>query len=559
MADKTETSVPTLTERVRIDGAPAKASLAADGTLRWSSGEGGERCLALESEGLGLDVVGRRITIRAFVGALKGLSSCGGRRGAGKRVRRDHVLEMPTEELASRWSERMRAYIDSLGKPPNFSGETFGTQLSIFPSEELQLNSNSNYLLWGRNLIYHRSSDIGRPKRLLIIVNPFGGNKSARKIFDTEIKPLLADAEVLYTLKETKYQLHAQEIANTMDLIKYDGIVCVSGDGVLVEVVNGLLHREDWDTAIQVPLGVIPAGTGNGMAKSLLDAAGEVYSVSNATFSIIRGYRRTLDVVTISQEKTKFFSVLMLTWGLVADIDIESEKYRWMGSARLDFYVCIACTLRFLSYISLSLLRIINLRKYNGHVQFVPAPGYEAYGEPINQTNCCSSNTMLYKDDQGDEANVRPCGYQGPSISLDGCEWRSIDGPFISVWINNVPWASEDIMPAPNAKFSDGYLDAVIIKECPKSALLSLMLKMSDGSYCKSPYVVYLKVKAFRLEPGKQVGHPTKGGIIDSDGEVIARGDDLHCEDQQQNLMMAYGPPIQMTVDQGLATIFSPR
>lgn len=26
--------------------------------------------------------------------------------------------------------------------------------------------------------------------------------------------------------------------------------------------------------------------------------------------------------------------------GLVADIDIESEKYRWMGSARIDFYVC---------------------------------------------------------------------------------------------------------------------------------------------------------------------------------------------------------------------------
>lgn len=26
--------------------------------------------------------------------------------------------------------------------------------------------------------------------------------------------------------------------------------------------------------------------------------------------------------------------------GLIADIDIESEKYRWMGSARLDFYVC---------------------------------------------------------------------------------------------------------------------------------------------------------------------------------------------------------------------------
>jgi hypothetical protein len=27
------------------------------------------------------------------------------------------------------------------------------------------------------------------------------------------------------------------------------------------------------------------------------------------------------------------------TAGLVADIDIESEKFRWMGSARIDFYV----------------------------------------------------------------------------------------------------------------------------------------------------------------------------------------------------------------------------
>lgn len=26
--------------------------------------------------------------------------------------------------------------------------------------------------------------------------------------------------------------------------------------------------------------------------------------------------------------------------GLIADVDIESEKYRWMGSTRLDFYVC---------------------------------------------------------------------------------------------------------------------------------------------------------------------------------------------------------------------------
>lgn len=35
---------------------------------------------------------------------------------------------------------------------------------------------------------------------------------------------------------ETKYQLHAKEVVQSLDLGKYDGIVCVSGDGILVEV-----------------------------------------------------------------------------------------------------------------------------------------------------------------------------------------------------------------------------------------------------------------------------------------------------------------------------------
>nr|XP_010905575.1 sphingosine kinase 2 [Elaeis guineensis] len=484
-----------LTNRIWVNGVPAEASLAADGTLRWRTGAGDERCLAVESDVLGLEAEGQRITLRAFVRSYREVSCGGG--SFGKRTRRDYVLQLPTEEAASQWSQRLRDCIKSLG----------------------------------------------RPKRLFILVNPFGGKKSGRKIFHREVMPLLVAADILYTMQETKYQLHAQEIAYSLDLLKYDGIVCVSGDGVLVEVVNGLLQREDWDAAIKVPLGIIPAGTGNGMAKSLLDSVGDLYSISNATFAVIRGHKRALDVTTILQGEKKFFSVLMLTWGLVADIDIESEKYRWMGSARLDFY---------------SLLRIMNLRRYNGHVQFVPAPGYESYGEPLKQNGSYMGNTALSEQGQANNAKVKSCGYPGPVASFDGLEWRSIDGPFVSVWINNVPWAGEDIMPAPEAKFSDGCLDAVIIKDCPKSALLALILKMSDGSYIKSPYVMYLKVKAFRLNPGQRVGNPTKGGIVDSDGEVIARGDRVNDGIHRENLM-SYGPLIQMTVDQGLATIFSPR
>ncbi|CAL9071489.1 unnamed protein product [Musa textilis] len=403
---------------------------------------------------------------------------------------------MPNEAAARRWSAKLRDYMDSLG----------------------------------------------RPKNLFIIVNPFSGKKCARTVFKKEIKPLLAAADINCTIIETKHRNHAQEITKSLDLLKYDGIVCVSGDGVLVEVVNGLLNREDWATAIKVPLGVIPAGTGNGMVKSLLDPAGDLCSIPNATFAVIRGHKRSLDVATVLQGEKKFFSVLLLIWGLVADVDIESEKYRWMGSPRFDIY---------------ALLRIVKLRKYHGRVHFVPAPGYEAYGEPVKQVDNFDGHILLSKQDQGSATKVKSCGYQGPEISLEGLEWRSIVGPFVSIWVNNVPFSAENYIPAPKAKFSDGCLDVIIVRNCPRSALLGMMLKMSDGSHVTSPHVMYLKVKAFRLEPGTRVGHPTKGGIIDSDGEVIARGDES-AENSEHKYLMAYGPPIQMIVDQGLATVFSP-
>lgn len=35
---------------------------------------------------------------------------------------------------------------------------------------------------------------------------------------------------------ETQFQTHAKDLAKSFDLSQYDGIVCVSGDGVLAEV-----------------------------------------------------------------------------------------------------------------------------------------------------------------------------------------------------------------------------------------------------------------------------------------------------------------------------------
>uniref|UniRef100_A0A0E0C8J7 sphingosine kinase n=1 Tax=Oryza meridionalis TaxID=40149 RepID=A0A0E0C8J7_9ORYZ len=459
------------TAKVRVNGAPAEATLfctdppgAANGgggdggELRWrcAGGAAAERVLSLDADVLGVEARGKEVVVKAFVlpadAAARSVScAAGAGKGGGgrRRRRRDYVFEMAAgEDAAAAWCDRMRGSLDSLG----------------------------------------------RPKRLFILVNPFGGKKCGKKIYEAEIKPLFEAAGVNVTMQETRYQGHAREVASSLDLARYDGIVCVSGDGVLVEVVNGILQRMDWEEAMKIPIGVVPAGTGNGMAKSLLHSASKTYSVPNAVFAIIR--------------------------------DIESEKYRWMGSARFDFY---------------ALVRIMNLRKYYGSIQYVPAPGYEAYGDVVKQVENCTVECQ-------EQIGKSLCSYQGPSVEFQGSEWRSLDGPFVSIWINNVQWAAESIMAAPGAKFSDGYMDAVIVRDCPKADLLALLMKMGDGSH----------VRCLRLSPGQLVENPKRGGIIDVDGEAIARGEGTYGKNQKQDVM-GYGPSIQMTVHRALATMYCPK
>ena len=41
-----------------------------------------------------------------------------------------------------------------------------------------------------------------------------------------------------------------------------------------LQVVNGLMEREDWETAIKVPIGMLPTGSGNALVASTLDESG---------------------------------------------------------------------------------------------------------------------------------------------------------------------------------------------------------------------------------------------------------------------------------------------
>jgi diacylglycerol kinase family enzyme len=66
--------------------------------------------------------------------------------------------------------------------------------------------------------------------------------------------------QIFYASSDTTHRYHAKEIARDLNIRLYDAVVSVSGDGVLHEVINGLMERPDAIIAHKLPVGAIPGG-----------------------------------------------------------------------------------------------------------------------------------------------------------------------------------------------------------------------------------------------------------------------------------------------------------
>ena len=95
--------------------------------------------------------------------------------------------------------------------------------------------------------------------RTLFIVNPISGNSSRRRKFIETSAQISLNPD--YQLVETQYHGHARELAAKAKN-DYQTIVAVGGDGTINEVASGILGSD-------ASLGIIPMGSGNGLANHL--------------------------------------------------------------------------------------------------------------------------------------------------------------------------------------------------------------------------------------------------------------------------------------------------
>ena len=207
----------------------------------------------------------------------------------------------------------------------------------------------------------------GEGKRLLVIINPYAGTKNAQVVANRSILPMLQQAGVEYEVLLTSYAGHARELVRQEASDRWKGIVVISGDGLLYEVLNGLFDREDWREALEcLSFGIVPAGTGNGLCRSLSYLQREKFHLGtqdlSAAVNCARGSVRPMDLLYVETPMNGRLSFHSVFWGLVADIDIESEVLRWMGGIRFTIW---------------ALLKVIKSRRYRARLSYIPCdPDY---------------------------------------------------------------------------------------------------------------------------------------------------------------------------------------
>ena len=133
-------------------------------------------------------------------------------------------------------------------------------------------------------------------RKITFIINPISGTLN-KDVLPQLIKKQLAPADVSYEILYTKYAGHAKEIAIQKAVEGVDVVVAIGGDGTVNEVASGLIHT-------QTALGIIPCGSGNGLARHLHIPL----EIEEALRLLVVGSIRDIDYGLINKELLFFCS-----------------------------------------------------------------------------------------------------------------------------------------------------------------------------------------------------------------------------------------------------------
>ncbi|XP_055995769.1 ceramide kinase-like isoform X1 [Ostrea edulis] len=245
-----------------------------------------------------------------------------------------HSCERPASFLSSLFSLPPNIAIRYISKGPKYKWTTETVEVTGSEEECEALKNRINEKL---------GQDKERPRKLAVFINPIGGSQNSLDVYSRVICPLFKAANITCDVLVSERPKHMIELISGFDTASVDGLVLMGGDGTLLEILNALLTKVQKESGVdydqptsklkplEVPIGVIPTGTGNGTAKGLY---GNI-DVVTAVLHIIKGGTDFNNVQGVySGGKLVSFSAILVAYGLFSDLIYHVDKERWLKKAR---------------------------------------------------------------------------------------------------------------------------------------------------------------------------------------------------------------------------------
>ena len=271
-----------------------------------------------------------------------------------------------------------------------------------------------------------------KPKRVVVAINPSASFGKSRDVGPALVQTLRASGHEVTSLQEPDWESLGAS-ARAAVAKRPDALVVVGGDGMVHLGVNVLAGK-------RVPLGIVPAGTGNDMARSL----GIPYENAEAAIRAL-GDALTRDPRTIDAARIRW-----------TDPD-GARGERWFGGA-----------------LSAGFDAIVNERANSMHHPKGP-----------------SRYTIAIMVEL---ARLKPIHYR---LTLDE-QVIEVDGSMVS--IGNGISLGGGMKITPDALLDDGLLDVMIVKPLGRVKFLRIFPKVFSGTHTTLPEVRMERARRIRIE-----------------------------------------------------------
>jgi len=412
---------------------------------------------------------------------------------------------------------------------------------------------------WG-TLLAEKLGGQGRPSRLLVFINPFGGKGRGKQLWEEQVAPLCKLAGVSTRLVVTERAGHAQHMLQTVSLAEFDGVISVGGDGMFAEVFNGVLQRsakdfgvdlDDRDATVPRPgirVGFIPGGSTDSVAMCLHGSPDPL----TAALHILLGDHMQVDAVSIHSSpsssppilspdtspshisfpspspdststfstspdsptssttspssKLERFAMTMVSYGYFGDLMKHSESLRWLGRQRYD----LSGVRTFLAH-----------RSYKGSIEYTPTSSPSSLLDDSCGQGCPQCFTQPLDGERSPAKEKKEKEMKEKEVKEEKVKVR-VEGSFLAITSATVSCSCRHTKPgmSPGAHTGDGATDLIIVRRTHHVNYLRYLVRVAfnRSSPFSLPFVQAVRVTDWSFSDQEI---PGRSSVWNCDGEIL--------------------------------------